>query len=83
VIDGLVVDGEKTTLTIPAGAQGNDQPVNIVTERWFSKELQTFVLVKNSDPRLGENTIRTVDIDRSEPDPSLFQVPTDYTIRQQ
>lgn len=82
VMDGFAVDGEKTTLTIPTGAQGNDQPISIVTERWFSKELQLYILVKNSDPRSGENTIRTTNIDRSEPDPSLFQVPPDYTITQ-
>lgn len=80
-IEGLVVEGRRITHIIPAGAVGNDRPVTIVTERWFSKELEINVLVKNSDPRLGESTMRTTNIDRSEPDPALFKVPTDYTMQ--
>ena len=83
VIDGLVVEGKKTTMTIPANAQGNDKPFDIVTERWFSKELETYILIKNSDPRSGEHTIKTTITSRAEPDPALFQVPADYTITQQ
>jgi hypothetical protein len=51
-----------------------------VNERWYSQELQTVVLTKNSDPRMGETTYRLTNINRSEPDPSLFQVPADYTV---
>lgn len=83
VIDGLGVEGKRTTMTIPANAQGNDKPFDIVTERWFSKELETYILVKNSDPRSGEHTIKTTITSRAEPDPALFQVPSDYTITQQ
>jgi hypothetical protein len=81
-IEGLVVQGKRTTKTIPSGAQGNDRPFNIVTERWFSKELELYILIKTNDPRSGENTIKTIVTDRGEPDPSLFQVPADYTIEQ-
>jgi hypothetical protein len=79
-MEGLTVYGTKTTTTIPAGALGNDRPMETVSESWFSKELNIYVLIKNSDPRNGENTIRTTNIDRSEPDPSLFQVPPGYTL---
>jgi hypothetical protein len=81
-MEGLTVYGTKTTLTIPAGAQGNDRPMEIVSERWFSPELNIFVLIKNHDPRSGETTIRTTNIERSEPDPALFRVPADYTLMQ-
>jgi hypothetical protein len=53
-----------------------------VNERWYSPELQTVVLSKNSDPRMGETTYRLTNISRGEPDPSLFQVPTDYTVKE-
>jgi hypothetical protein len=82
VIDGLTAEGKRTTMTFPASAQGNDKPFDTVTERWFSQELKIYVLIKNSDPRSGDHTIKTTIIDRAEPDPSLFQVPPDYTITQ-
>lgn len=82
-MEGLIVTGTRITMAFPAGAQGSDRPFEIVTERWASEELKTFILIKNSDPRNGENTIRTTDINRSEPDPSLFEVPADYTITEQ
>src|SRR5271157_816314 len=53
-MEGVVVDGTRTTLTIPAGERGNEQPILVVTERWYSAELQTVVLSKRSDPRNGE-----------------------------
>jgi hypothetical protein len=83
LMEGLTVDGTRTTITIPAGAQGNDRPIETVSERWFSKELNIYVLIKGSDPRNGETTLRTTNIDRSEPDPSLFRVPPEYTIERQ
>ena len=79
-IEGVAAEGTRTTFTIAAGKIGNDRPIVTVNERWYSKELQTIVLSKNSDPRLGETTYRLTNIDRSEPDPSLFQVPADYTV---
>jgi hypothetical protein len=82
VIDGVAAEGKRTTMTFPANAEGNDKPFDRVTERWFSQELKIYVLIKNSDPRSGENTIKTTITSRAEPDPALFQVPADYTIEQ-
>ena len=79
-IEGVAAEGTRVTFTIAAGKIGNDRPIVTVNERWYSKELQTVVLSKNSDPRMGETTYRLTNIDRSEPDPSLFQVPADYTV---
>jgi hypothetical protein len=79
-IEGVMAEGARLTLTIPAGKIGNERPIVTVNERWYSQELQTVVLTKNSDPRMGETTYRLTNINRSEPDPSLFQVPADYTI---
>lgn len=81
-IDGLYATGMRSTATIPTGAQGNDRPIAVVTEIWANPDLKINVLVKTSDPRGGEHTIRLTNIDRSEPDPTLFEVPTDYTIVQ-
>jgi len=80
VIEGVPADGTRTTLTIPAGQIGNEQPIQIVTESWYSSDLQEVVLRKRSDPRTGESTFRMANLNRSEPSPSLFQVPADYKI---
>jgi len=80
-IDGLNVDGRKTTTTIPAGAIGNEQPLTITSEEWRSPELGVLVLTRHSDPRSGDSSYRLTNIVRAEPDPSLFMVPPDYTVK--
>jgi hypothetical protein len=79
-MEGIPVDGQRVTMTIPAGRIGNDQAIPIVTETWYSPDLQTMVLSKHSDPRSGETVTRMANISRSEPARSLFEVPADYKI---
>jgi hypothetical protein len=74
-IEGLSAQGKRETVTIPAGQIGNERPIEIVTETWFSPDLHTMVLRKHSDPRVGDSTYRLTDIKRNEPDASLFQPP--------
>lgn len=76
--EGVSAEGTRRTTIIPAGAIGNERPIEVVYERWYSKELGLVVYSKNSDPRFGEQTYRLTNIMRSEPDPSLFSVPTEY-----
>jgi hypothetical protein len=82
-IEGVRAEGERTTRVIPVGEIGNTMPIEIVDERWYSPELQVAVMTRHSDPRSGESTYRLTNINRSEPDRSLFQVPSDYTILNQ
>jgi len=81
-IEGILVEGTRVTRTIPAGAVGNQQPIQIASERWFSPELRLNLLVKNTDPMRGENSTTLTSIRRDEPEASLFQVPADYTVRE-
>jgi YD repeat-containing protein len=81
-IEGVIANGTRTTTTIPAGQIGNAQEIKIISEQWFSDELQLIVLTKHSDPRSGETTYRLTNILRAEPDPSLFTVPADYTVEE-
>jgi hypothetical protein len=81
-IEGVEAEGTRVTYTIAAGKIGNERPIVTINERWYSPELQTVVLSKNSDPRMGETTYRLTNISRGEPDPSLFQVPADYTVKE-
>ena len=82
IVEGIEAEGTKSTLTIPAGEIGNERPIEVVSERWYSPELQTVVMSRHSDPRFGESVYRLTNINRSEPAPSLFDVPIDYTVRE-
>jgi hypothetical protein len=69
-------------MTIPAGEIGNERPIVVVSERWYSSELQTAVLTKQNDPRFGETTYRLTNIQRAEPPQSLFVPPPGYTVEE-
>jgi hypothetical protein len=79
-IEGAPADGTRTTLTIPAGQIGNEQPIQIVTESWYSPDLHAVVMSKRNDPRSGETVFRMANLSRTEPASSLFQVPADYKV---
>jgi hypothetical protein len=79
-IEGIAAEGTRTTVTIPAGQEGNEQPMQIVTESWYSPDLRMVLLVKRSDPRYGETVTRYTNIVRAEPAHSLFELPPDYKI---
>ena len=81
-VEGVEAEGRRTTVTIAAGEIGNDRAIEIVSERWYSPELQTVVMTRHSDPRSGETVYRLTNINRSEPAKSLFEVPGDYTIKE-
>jgi hypothetical protein len=71
-IEGVPADGRRTTMTIPAGQAGNDLPIHIVVESWYSPDLQATVLSKHSDPRNGETVTRLTNIGRGEPARALL-----------
>lgn len=81
-IEGVQAEGTRTTIMIAAGEIGNEQPINIVSERWYSPDLKQVVMSKQSDPRFGETTYRLTNINRNEPSHSLFEVPADYNIQE-
>ena len=79
-ISGLQAQGTRVTRTIPAGKIGNEKPIQVVTERWYSTDLQLPIATTHTDPMMGTMTSNLTNINRSAPDASLFQVPSDYTI---
>ncbi len=79
-IGGVLAQGTRTTLTIPAGQIGNELPIQVISERWFSPDLSMVVMTKNSDPRFGTTVYQLNNIRRDAPAPSLFEVPPDYTV---
>ena len=80
VINGFPATGTRTTRTIPAGAIGNQQAMQIVREAWVSIDLKVPLLIKSSDPRFGSTVMQLTSIVRAEPDALLFQVPASYTL---
>jgi len=79
--DGVIATGTRTTTVIAAGAIGNEQPITIVSEEWFSNDLKVLVMTKHSDPRAGETTYKLTGIIRAEPNPSLFELPAGTTVK--
>jgi hypothetical protein len=80
VIEGVEAEGTRSTITIPAGQIGNDRAIEIVSERWYSPELQVTMMSRHSDPRTGETVYKLTNVNRSEPLRSMFEVPADYSV---
>lgn len=78
-MDGLTVQGTQITRTIPAGQIGNDKPIVITRQEWYSTDLQMVVSSTRTDPRFGTTTYQLTNISRAEPAQSLFTAPSDYT----
>lgn len=81
-IEGVEAEGTRSTVTIPAGKIGNELPIDIVNERWYSPELQVIVMTRHIDPRFGENSYKLINITRGEPARELFEVPAGYTVKE-
>jgi hypothetical protein len=79
--DGVKAEGKSTTWTIAAGEIGNRNPITVMSETWYSPDLQVTVYSRHSDPRTGESIYRLGSIRRGEPAPDLFKVPEDYTVK--
>src|SRR5271165_5853205 len=79
-INGLQATGTRVTRTIPAGKIGNENPIQVVTERWYSTDLQVPLTTTHTDPMMGTVTTSLTNINRAAPDASLFQVPSDYKV---
>jgi hypothetical protein len=78
-IQGVPAEGRRVTNTIAAGEIGNDRPIEVVRETWYSSDLQITLMSTTSDPRIGTTTYQVTSLQRGEPSPSLFEVPSEYT----
>jgi hypothetical protein len=78
-IEGVKVNGERTTWTIEAGKIGNERPIVITREVWRSPDLMLTVASRDTDPRSGERNYRLENIRRGEPDAALMKPPADYS----
>ena len=79
-IDGVLVAGTRTAITIPVGMEGNDRPLVNTTETWTSPDLRTVIRRINASPTSGVQTFRIDNLSRTQPDPILFMPPADYIV---
>jgi hypothetical protein len=82
MVEGVNAEGTREVSTIAAGDIGNDRPIQISTESWYSAELQMNVMTRHSDPRNGDESFRLTNISRNEPAAYLFQAPAGYQINE-
>ena len=82
-VEGLLATGTRTTRTTPAGAEGNDRALTTVRETWSSRDIGITLLEKTSDPRNGDSERRMTNLEHTEPEATLFQVPANYTLQDQ
>jgi Gram-negative bacterial TonB protein C-terminal len=82
LVEGIECRGERKVTTMPVGTIGNDRSIEMISETWSSPALGMIILSKRNDPRFGESTYRATNIERAEPEPALFQVSPEYTIKE-
>jgi hypothetical protein len=79
-VSGVEVVGTRETRIIAAGTIGNDRPISVTKEFWYSPQLGLNMLVKRSDPRIGTQTFTVTEVGLAEPDPKYFQLPAGYKV---
>lgn len=82
MVNGVSAEGTRVTRTIPVGQIGNDKALQMVSERWYSPDLQIVVKSTRTDPRFGTTTYNVTNIQRTEPAATLFTVPSDFTVQE-
>lgn len=80
-INGVSATGSRSVRTIAAGLQGNELAFEIVREYWVSKDLNLTVESIFDNPMTGRSAFELQNINLQEPDPSLFQIPAGYTVK--
>lgn len=79
-IESVETVGTRDRVTYNPGVFGNDAPMTVEHESWYSPHLGINLLSIRTDPRLGKQTFRATDISTAEPDPTLFQLPKGYKV---
>jgi hypothetical protein len=79
-INGQLAEGNRMAVVIPAGAEGNEQPLETVQEMWRSSALDLTLMATSNDPRRGKTTFEYENLTLAEPDPGLFKAPDGYRV---
>jgi hypothetical protein len=82
-VEGVEAHGVRITRKSRLGASsgGDTSDIEGITETWCSDEISAVVLMVSAAPKLEmKTTIVMRNIERTEPDPSLFRIPSGYTV---
>jgi hypothetical protein len=79
-IGGLAAAGTLETGVIESGAIGNNSPLLVKREFWYSPRLGVNPIRKRLDPRFGTQNFEVSDIVLGQPDAKLFQVPAGFKV---
>ncbi len=79
---GVHAEGKRMTHVIPAGTIGNDHELSTMQEVWSSPELHIDLDRTTEDYTMGHTVVTVISLDRVEANPALFEIPSDYTIRE-
>ena len=79
-IDGLEVVGTLETGVIESGAIGNNSPMLVKREFWYSPQLGVNLISKRQDPRFGTQNFEVSDIVLGEPEAKIFELPSGFQV---
>ena len=79
-MNGVELTGLRRERTIPAEMSGTGKPVVVTDDYWYAPALYVYLIIRHDDPRTGEQMVAVSEIDRHEPDASLFAVPAEYKV---
>lgn len=74
LIEGLETLGARETVVIEVGAIGNDSPIEVQREYWYSPQLGVNLISRLRDPRVGIQNFEVTDVALADPDAKLFKV---------
>jgi hypothetical protein len=80
-INGIYAEGTRITRVLPSNGERGPDIVD-VEEKWVSPDLKIVIFTKgtSSNNPGDETTTEIRELNRSEPDVSLFEIPADYKI---
>jgi hypothetical protein len=77
---GIETHGYRETTTFNPGVMGNDKPMNVTREFWYSPQLAVNLISIVDEPMTGKQVFTATELSTAEPDPSFFEVPSEYKI---
>ena len=80
-IEGVQAHGVRIAMPTMVAPPSEESSITRTTDRWCSDELSAVVLtVSENSASESKTSIAMQNIERTEPDPSLFQIPPDYAV---
>jgi hypothetical protein len=79
-VSGVPMQGIRKSRLIPAAASSTGKDVTISDEYWYSPDLSIYMLIKHQDVRSGTQFVAVSQVERHEPDPAWFLVPTNSKV---